>query len=57
MAIATAKTATFDGPCPFALCHAEGPHSHTVCPDCGAVRHGNIFCKTCRAYLDSEQPP
>lgn len=38
----------FDGPCPFLLCTKEGPHLHAICPECGAVRHGNIFCKTCR---------
>lgn len=39
-----------DGPCPFLLCLEQGPHEHEVCPDCGAVRFGNITCCTCRNY-------
>lgn len=41
------------GPCPFLLCVQTGPHSHSICPECGAVRHGNIGCKTCRVYQES----
>ena len=41
---------TFDGPCPFLTCLETGPHTHDVCPECNAVRHGNICCKTCRKY-------
>lgn len=39
-----------EGWCPFLTCLEEGPHEHEVCQDCGAVRHGNITCPTCRAY-------
>ena len=39
---------SFDGPCPFILCLATGPHEHPICPECGAVRYGNIGCDTCR---------
>jgi hypothetical protein len=38
----------FDGPCPFLTCLDSAPHDHPVCPDCGAVRYGNMFCATCR---------
>lgn len=34
--------------CPFLLCLVTEAHTHPVCPDCGAVRYGNIFCPTCR---------
>lgn len=36
-----------DGPCPFLTCLETGPHGHDVCPDCGAVRFGNMCCRTC----------
>lgn len=39
----------FEGPCPFLTCRETGPHSHPVCPNCGAVRFGNLVCPTCRA--------
>lgn len=45
---------TFDGACPFLTCLEEGPHSHPVCPDCGAVRWGNLFCPTCREHFHEE---
>jgi len=45
----------FDGPCPFLLCLATGPHSHPVCPECGAIRYGNLFCGICRAYRARER--
>lgn len=38
----------FDGPCPFLLCQEVGPHKHPICPDCGAVAFGNLYCKRCR---------
>ena len=38
----------FDGPCPFLACLEAGPHDHPICPDCGAVRYGNLTCNTCR---------
>lgn len=38
----------FDGSCPFLTCLETGPHVHPVCPECGAVRYGNIFCGECR---------
>lgn len=37
----------FDGLCPF-ICFEEGPHSHPICPKCGAVNYGNAFCDECR---------
>ncbi len=50
------KTMKFDGVCPFLLCQETGPHAHPVCPDCGVVRFGNMFCPTCRRerakYID-----
>lgn len=42
----------FDGPCPFLLCFATGPHSHPICPKCGTVRYGNMFCDECRKNVD-----
>ena len=44
------KKVEFDGPCPFATCLETGPHSHPVCPECGAVRHGNPSCPECRKH-------
>ena len=44
----------FDGPCPFLMCSARRAHSHPVCPDCGAVRYGNISCPTCRQHHEHE---
>lgn len=41
---------TFEGPCPFLTCFETSGHSHPVCPECCAVRYGNIFCPTCRIY-------
>lgn len=40
-----------DGPCPLLLCLETEPHSHPICPDCGAVKFGNIFCVTCREAI------
>ena len=40
----------FNGPCPFLTCLETVPHSHPVCPTCGAVRFGNLGCQTCREY-------
>jgi hypothetical protein len=34
--------------CPFLLCQRKGPHTHSVCPVCGAVRYGNLFCEECK---------
>ncbi len=36
--------------CPFLFCVRTEPHEHSICPECGAVRYGNRFCATCRAY-------
>lgn len=44
----------FDGVCPFVLCLETRPHDHPECPECGALRYGNSFCPTCRAYLEQE---
>ena len=45
----------FDGPCPFATCLETGPHTHEICPACGAVRHGNLFCPECRKHMRETQ--
>jgi hypothetical protein len=37
----------FYGPCPILSCLDTDAHAHSVCPDCGAVNHGNIDCATC----------
>ncbi len=42
-----------DSACPYLLCQQDGPHTHSVCKDCGAVRHGNMFCKTCQEYPET----
>lgn len=41
----------FNGPCPYLTCLKTEPHSHPVCPACGAVRYGNLQCATCLAHL------
>ena len=46
------KYVPFDGPCPFLMCLETGPHVHPVCPECGSVRYGNMFCKECRKYAN-----
>jgi hypothetical protein len=46
----------FDGPCPFLLCLEEGGHSHPICPECEAIRYGNISCKSCRAHHGIPEP-
>lgn len=43
-----AKTIEFDGPCPFATCLKTEKHSHPICPECGAVRFGNLSCGECK---------
>lgn len=45
----------FDGPCPMLTCLETEPHSHPVCPDCGAVDFGNWFCTTCRENNMTEE--
>jgi hypothetical protein len=39
-----------DGPCPFLTCLQTEPHDHPICPECRAVKWGNMFCKTCRSH-------
>ena len=55
---AEVKTIHFDGLCPFLLCLESGPHAHPICPECGAVRDGNINCPTCerdgKPYREAE---
>ena len=41
---------TFDGPCPFLTCFKTEPHTHPICPACGAVRYGNLYCEECRSH-------
>jgi hypothetical protein len=43
-----AKTITMTKWCPFLLCLKPVPHDHEICPECGAVRYGNLFCGTCQ---------
>ena len=44
--------------CPFPSCLAEDFHSHLVCPDCGAVRFGNLYCQgRCRQYIEAIARP
>lgn len=42
----------FDGVCPLLLCFATGPHDHQICPKCGAVAYGNIYCDECKRKVD-----
>lgn len=44
------KTMDFDGPCPFISCLETNPHSHPICPKCGAVKYGNAMCDECRKH-------
>lgn len=44
----------FLGVCPFLTCLRTEPHSHPICPECGAVRYGNIFCAFCRDHWTSD---
>lgn len=57
MATISGPAAVFvDGSCPFLTCLDSGPHGHDVCPACGAVRFGNMFCATCvRTWELSEE--
>ncbi len=48
---------SFDGPCHFLSCLETGPHFHPICPVCGAVRYGNLFCKECREYHHWPEKP
>jgi len=52
------KEITFEGSCPFLFCLKTEAHSHPVCPECGAVRYGNLYCETCktvgRQYREKE---
>lgn len=53
---APAKAWHSPGPCPFLTCLITEPHDHPVCPECHAVRYGNIFyCATCNAVFNAEQ--
>ena len=48
----------FDGPCPFLFCMETEAHDHPICPNCGAVRYGNLDCPICqtegKAYREKE---
>ena len=48
------STIRFEGPCPFLTCLETNPHEHEICPDCGAVRYGNLYCATCREHWPEE---
>lgn len=43
--------------CPFLLCVISAPHTHPSCPDCGAVRYGNISCATCQELRGDDINP
>ena len=43
--------------CPFLTCLVPDPHTHPVCPQCDAVRYGNIFCDTCRRLRGGDPNP
>lgn len=43
--------------CPFVSCLVTEPHTHPVCPDCGAVRYGNVCCDTCRQLRGNDPNP
>ena len=43
--------------CPFLGCHVREAHEHPVCPDCGAVRYGNMFCQTCTSVRSRDLNP
>ncbi len=45
----------FDGPCPLLLCLATGKHKHPICPKCGGVGYGNLFCEECRNKVDIQK--
>jgi hypothetical protein len=45
------KVMHFDGPCPLLTCFYTGPHSHPICPRCGAVGYGNLTCPVCREHI------
>ena len=45
-----AETELIVGYCPFLTCLRTKPHTHPICPDCGAVRYGSLFCETCNAW-------
>lgn len=47
-----AESVEFGGICNFLLCPEFGPHIHYICPECGAVKFGNIFCATCGGKHD-----
>jgi hypothetical protein len=44
-------------PCPFLACLIDAPHEHPICPECGAVRYGNMSCQTCRDLRGSDLNP
>ncbi|HBC94345.1 MAG TPA: hypothetical protein DCZ10_15960 [Pelotomaculum sp.] len=46
------KTVEFEGPCPFLTCLKTEKHTHPICPVCGAVRYGNLFCEECRNQME-----
>lgn len=46
----------FPGPCPFLTCLIDGAHDHEECRACGTVRHGNLSCAECRAWVGIALP-
>lgn len=53
--MAAVKQMHFDGPCPFLTCLKTEPHDHPICPKCGAVRYGNLYCEECRNHLEERR--
>jgi len=49
------KYVEFEGPCPFVMCFADGKHRHPVCPKCGAVGFGNLYCEECQRNVDMQR--
>ena len=43
--------------CPFLGCLVVPPHTHPECPDCGAVRYGNMSCSTCAGVRSVDLNP
>ena len=36
--------------CPIIWCPLADAHEHKVCPGCGALEYGNVFCTACKKY-------
>ena len=47
----------FDDWCPFLLCLEDTPHVHNRCPECNAIRYGNLGCMTCSEFWSFIRKP